>query len=88
MLYPLSYRGNGNYCTTKWDLGRSLVWGPREGLGTVLFLEKLAPYPCSPCGHGLQWLNGRADCAFLGRGTGSAMICWRRPWRDSDSPSW
>lgn len=25
VLYPLSYRGNGNYCTTKCDLGRSLV---------------------------------------------------------------
>ena len=70
MLYPLSYRGNGNYCTTKWDLGRSLVCRPREGLGTVLFLEKLAPYPYSPCAHGLQLLNGRADCAFLGRGPG------------------
>ena len=32
VLYPLSYRGNGNYCTTKWDLGRSLVCG-------------LAPFP-------------------------------------------
>ena len=27
VLYPLSYRGNGNYCTTKRDLGRSLVCG-------------------------------------------------------------
>ena len=29
VLYPLSYRGNANYCTTKWDLGRSLVCRPR-----------------------------------------------------------
>lgn len=25
VLYPLSYRGNGNYCTTKCDSGRSLL---------------------------------------------------------------
>ena len=70
MLYPLSYRGNGNYCTTKWDLGRSPVCRPREGLGTVLFLEKSASYTGPPYGHGLQWLNGRADCASPARGSG------------------
>ena len=64
MLYPLSYRGNGNYCTTKWDLGRSLVCR----LVPFPSWRSWLPYPSLPYDHGLQLLNGRADCAFLGRG--------------------
>ena len=76
MLYPLSYRGNGNYCTTKCDSGRSLMCR----LGTCASWRKLASYLylCPQYGYGLQLLNGQAD----------RVSPERRPWRNSDSPSW
>ena len=83
MLYPLSYRGNGNYCTTTWDLGRSPVcrlapYSSWKSQHPIPARHRIMVYNCSTVELTARPLEGAE----------SAMICWRRPWRDSDSPSW